>query len=995
MRLRLISFALVLVCFLGSSVLGSVVGTITGKLTDGTTKEPLLGVSVAIQGTTMGAVTDENGVYRIHNVPIGNYTLVLSSMGYTTVEVSNIDVSVGVVTYHDQEMTTRVTELDETIRVTGERPLIIRDQTTSIDIIEKDELLAMPTRGFEDLVGIQNSVVRMNSGSFLQRQRGQRAGKGTGSELILRGGRPSEIAYYVDGFSQQDPLTGISTANINNNAIQEVSVTSGAFSAEYGHVASGIVNVITSSGSDKYHGNVDLVTDQIVGESFDHNYYSADLGGPIPGLEKGYFFISGERRYIADRTPSPRTKEMHEVWGADFGLDELYSENPHRLPSNSLEGWSYQGKLDYSFTPEFKVQLSGNGSIDNWRDYRQEWALNPEHAPRYKDKNLGLNAKITHTLNEDFFYNLSGSYFMTERLAGDGVIFDDLDGYRRQYVWDDGQVSDVVNPEFGEHNLFWTPSEEIIVTRIGDTLYDNWLDTTIVGTDTTFANPLDTIQTLDSLTLDKTSYYPGFTHRKSSYLGLKGDMTYQVNANHTLRAGFDAQRHTLRYYRNLDATKEYEPANNVMVNHYGFDAYGNESDDQGYKNEAKHPINLGVFVEDRLEWRGLIVLAGLRFDYFDYRALKLKVPEAPFLDGQYLDSLDFEDLEPSEKFYRFSPRIGVSFPVSDRTQMHINFGKFFQRPDLNKLYVGYDFLEARVRAGSYYPFPSPALEPEKITQYEVGLSHQLGENVAFDLTAYYKDVQGLTQIFHQTPAFPRAYDVFSNIDFGTIKGLDLALTMKRTRNLRMNIHYTLSYATGTGSFAQSSYIINWSNPKFPPKTTSPLDYDQRHNVSAVFDLRTTAKEGPRVGDYWPLENTSLNVILVAGSGTPYTPSYTYDEATEAAVRPQPRGTINSTSKPWIFNIDLKLEREFSISDFEITPYFWVKNLLDRENIVGVYESTGKPTVTGYLQTDAAQTTIEQSEVEGTMYQEHYELKQFSSANYSNPRMFFLGLRMSF
>ena len=167
-----------------------------------------------------------------------------------------------------------------------------------------------------------------------------------------------------------------------------------------------------------------------------------------------------------------------------------------------------------------------------------------------------------------------------------------------------------------------------------------------------------------------------------------------------------------------------------------------KSDDEGWENETKHPINLGLYIQDRFDWRGLIVNAGVRFDYFDYKALRIRDPHNPFDPDGYLNDgvvdsaqdasglvLDESDLEESEKFTRLSPRIGISFPVSDRTQMHINFGKFFQRPDLRRLYTGYDFFEARILGGSFYPFAMPNLEPEKITQYEIGMNHQLGELV--------------------------------------------------------------------------------------------------------------------------------------------------------------------------------------------------------------------------------------------------------------------------
>lgn len=712
----------------------------------------------------------------------------------------------------------------------------------------------------------------------------------------------------------------------------------------------------TNSGTDEFHGNFEVVSDNIASpfgyDSFDQNWYSGDLSGPIPGLEKGYFFFSGERRYMADREPSIKTKEVFEEFGIDPNNDNL-----QRLPYNSLKGWSYQGKVDYAFTPNFKLQLSGNGSIDRWQEYRHYY-YNPafpqqiKHTPLYEDKNLGLNAKVTHTLNAETFYNLSLSYFDTQRKRGDGVVFDDVEAYDRGFA----------NPEYDNFNLF----------REGNVVVDG-------GTG-------DTIGYVPS-------FWPNYFDRRSSYIGAKGDMTSQLSASHTTKVGFDFQRHTVRYFENLNATQGYA---SERVNRFGFDEDGKVADGDSYVNEAKHPVNLGLYIQDRFEWRGLIISGGLRFDYFDYKALRLKDVTRPF--GPVNDGIiDPEDLEESEKFTRLSPRLGISFPVSDRTQMHINYGIFYQRPDLRRLYNGYDFLEARIGAGSFYPFASPNLKPETITQYEVGVTQQLGDNTAFSVTAYYKDVKDLTQIFHQA-ATPYSYDFYSNTDFGTVKGMDFNLTMRRTRNMSVELRYSLSYATGTGSYANSQYNIAWKNPQGAPKSTNPLDYDQRHSIIGIFDVRTGKGEGPVFGNFRPFENFGWNTVVQLASGVPYTPTQIYDGVTvNAAVQQIPTGGINSARLPWQFSVDMKLERRFRIGGNQLIPYLWIRNLLDRENVVSVYEGTGKPNTSGYLETEEGQLRSESTSAStpGDEFRYRYEYGQNNPKNYANPRMILVGLRLSF
>ena len=978
MKLRIPLMALVFVCVGISLGWGATTGKITGVITDAATGEPVVGVSVLVVGTNLGAQTDADGRYTIINVPVDTYTLRISSVGYSTLEVSNVAVSVDLTTYQSHTLSQQTTDIGQTIRVVAERPLVMEDKTTSVNIVTRDQLLAMPTRGFEQVVGIQNSVVRMNSNADI-RQRGFREATATAPEINLRGGRPSEVAYYVDGFSQQDPLTGISTANINNNAIKEVSVTSGAFSAEYGHVASGIVQVTTNSGTKDYHGNIEVVTDQLAGQlgydAFDQNYYSADLAGPIPGMKDAFFFVSGERRWLGDRQPSIKTYDIY----TDFGLADKM-DNPWRKPNNELGGWSYQGKLDFNLTPNFKLELSGNGSIDRWQQYTHSY-LNPDfleqitYSPRYKDENLGINAKVTHTLSSKAFYNLSGSYYYTSRQRGDGILFDNYAAYNRGFA----------NPEVDQYSLF----------AEGDIVWAADVDTT---------DALEPGDPGDVVLSYAPHLFDDWFDRRSSYIGFKGDINYQITSANTIKAGFDLQRHTLRYFRDYipTYTQGFNPEN---VNYYGFDSTGNTTNGGNFTNKVKHPINLGLYVQDRFEYRGLIVNGGLRFDYFDYktdRVKNLRDPLDPNNTGN--DVMDPGDLEPSEKFYRVSPRVGVSFPISDKSQMHVNYGVFYQRPDLNNLYVNYDFFAARISAGSYLPFSNPNLKPETITQYEIGLTRQLGEVTSFDVTAYYKDVKDLTQIvtIYGSPLSDYQYPVYANQDFGTIKGVDFSLDMRRNHNISMSLKYSLSYADGTGSYTQSQYNIGWKNPDGSPRQTHPLDYDQRHSLIGMFDLRTVKGEGPKLGDMYVLENTGLNVLVQLASGTPYTPTRIYDAITTASVTQEPTGEINSEHMPWTFTVDFKLERTFDFGRYQLVPYLWVRNLLDHENVLSVYEGTGEAGKTGYLtSTEGQAKSTDATELphyhttEGAQYAYRYDLLQNNPSNYSYPRMIMVGLRMSF
>ena len=971
MKPKTIIVACFIACTIAGSVFGAVTGEIRGHVTSVKTGDPLMGVSVLIKGTTMGAKTGSDGSYNILNVPVGTYTLAFSSIGYGKLEVEDVRVSADLVTTEDRQLAEEITATGRVVTVTAKRPLVVMDKTTTVNIVSGEQLKVMPVRGFEQAVSLQNSVVRMlinNDGNV--RLRGQRETVASGGELNLRGGRPSEVAYYVDGFSQQDPLSGISTSNIANNAIKEIEVTSGAFSAEYGHVASGIVNVVTNSGTDEYHGTVDMVTDNVLDKSYDQNFYSMDFGGPVPGTDKAFFFVSGERRWLADRSPSVKTEEFFKEFSLDTNTS-LNLKDLQRLPANSLSGWSAQGKIDIELASSVKLALNCNYSLDRWQEYTHGYLFDYRHCPRYEDVNYGANAKIVHNLDANTYYNLSVSYFLTERINGDGVVFDDPLGYRRYYP-ETGIY--YTNPEWEDLNLFRDPSGPIFASQV---------DTSV-----------KTGEPGDTVLFNAESLFDNYLHRKSYYIGFKGDFNKQAGLYHTLKLGFDFQRHTLRYYENLIPTNK-DGVDSKYVNRYGFDALGTESDNLDYRNDTKHPINFGVYAQDRFDWRGIIINFGLRFDMFDYKALRIRDLGHPLDPGGVtgVEQLDRSDLEDSKTFTRLSPRLGISFPISDRTQFHVNYGKFYQRPDLVNLYVGYDFFEESIARGFYYPFSSPNLEPEKTTQYEAGITHQFGANTAFGITAYYKDVQDLTQIFHQSPAIPTTYDFFANSDYGTIKGIDLNLVTRRANNIRLDLKYTVSWASGTGSYAQTQYNIAWQNPLYPPKTTAPLDYDQRHHIAGVLDLRTGQGEGVKLGDRFPLENMVLNTVVKVASGTPFTQMDVFDNATEVAVNPQPIGSVNGGRLPWVFNIDLKLEKTLKIGRYTAVPYVWIQNLLDQENVAVVYESSGRADVTGWLATEEGRVWAESTKDQNGEYM--YRLKESNPRNYGPPRVVYFGLRMAF
>lgn len=969
-------FAAILIglLLLASFAFGGTTGKLSGTVINTETEKPLAGANVFIEGTRLGAATDLEGNFYILNIPAGRYSVTASSMGYQSVTVRNILITADFTTTYDFELSSKILEAGKEIVIVAERPLIEPDRTSSVRVATAEEIQSLPVRGYRDVVALQSGVVEFQ---YFPGDAHQSDDDTQGGQLQIRGGRPNEVGYWVDGFSQTDPQTGFSTTAINNTAIQEVVMMTGGFSAEYGKIMSGAVNVITKSGSAHYSGSLEAVTDNFINtdvRSTDYNVYASSFGGPIiPGNDRFTFYLSGERRWSGDRSPRWNARDMN---GLYLDLTRSTDTPTYRLRGNSLSGWTYQGKLTFKLSEPITFDAGALGSRDDWREFREVYLFDVNHTPRYLDTNNSFYLKITHTLSRNTFYTAAVNYYQTERKRGDGVYFDDVLGYARES-----------NPSYDVMTLFFNGSGN----GNADSTY-----TDSTGTHTIYREHV----------------WDDYLHRSSSYYGFKADITHQLTTHHQFKAGFDIERNTLRYWRHLfpvDLFHLGDPAvdtnNNGIpdnierayldVDHFGYAFDDPQQNQDSGLDGAKHPITAAIYLQDKIEYEGLVVNAGVRYDYLDVATKRLRSESYP-LDPNHTglsSTLDESDLEPAKIQQKVSPRLGVGFPVSDKTVVHFSYGVFFQQPNLNDLYVSYRYLEHKIQSGGYfYPFGNPNLRPETTTAYEVGFTQELAANVRFDLTAYFKDIKDLVEV-KTIPSFPNNFSSYRNTDFGTVKGIDLNITMRRTHNISANVAYGLMWAIGTGSASLTQRNIAWT-AQDPPKMTAPLDFDQRHKITLNLDYRLSAKSGPMLGGTYPLERAGVNLVFSAASGLPYTPEVPWNEVTLAAVSPTPDGPINSRYGPWTWRVDAKADREFFVKNVGIDVYIWVLNLLNTQNWLDVYASSGIAGNTRWLSTADGQAFL-QSPNYPTNAASYYRLAESDPTRYGIPRQIRIGALLSF
>jgi len=218
-----ILFAFLLLLSLPTFLIAGTTGKIEGVIKDKESGEPLPGVNIIIEGTTMGAATNMQGYYFIINVPVGTYTLTASMMGYHSSTVKNVKVSIDLTSSINFALVSAVLEMGE-VTITAERPLVQKEVTSSLHVATAEDFQNLPITNTQQAVQLTAGV--------------------DGTQF--RGGLGNEVTYLVDGVSINDPMFHTPSANINLVAVQELQVTTGAYNAEYGEAMSGIVNIVTN-----------------------------------------------------------------------------------------------------------------------------------------------------------------------------------------------------------------------------------------------------------------------------------------------------------------------------------------------------------------------------------------------------------------------------------------------------------------------------------------------------------------------------------------------------------------------------------------------------------------------------------------------------------------------------------------------------------------------------------------------------------------------------
>jgi len=709
----------------------------------------------------------------------------------------------------------------------------------------------------------------------------------------VRGGRTYETLYLVDGIPIRHPIYGaVAAFDLNVLSIKEMEMLTGGFSAEYGQAQSGVVNIVTREGGPKLSGELEYKTDNYPRlASFNTDYGAFSVGGPLTGKVK--FFLSGSGELTDTYTKNNKTRGKYRLLGIKF----------HDRQSNSFSGNS---KLTYTLIPGIKLSLSYRRGWSWWSDLNWAWKNLPDSINLNRRTSDQAVLSLTHTVSKTTFYTLHLGRLMSYAHSSiDGMEPPDF------YHW---RVDTIIKPE------------------------TTYVESTWVSKQTSWGWDLDDDGFLD------TGVQQYWSKDKSWIWTAKFDLTSQINPRHLVKYGLELnyedvsycniQYYSSFYFPDRDSTKVPGPWPQYGLYRWVF--------------EHGHPWIGAAYLQDKIELRGLIVNAGLRLDYFN--------PGPTVFDSSYIkqwETVTGMEVEHQKHRLIISPRLGISYPITEQTAMYFNYGKFTQVPELQYIYRD-------PWTGTWCG--NPNLKPQKTIHYEFGFSHQFAPDLAAYIKGFNKDMYDYVGMLRV--GMPPIW-IWVNRGYGRARGIEVELKKRYSHFTSGNFSYTYQNVYGYSSWEFMEYYRGW---EWEPVGTRRLNWDQRHTITASFNV--IVPKGEKLFGVLP-DRWGANLLWRFGSGLPYTPN---DDPLKE----------NLGTRPFTSTTDVRLYKEVGLGKLNLRLFANILNLFNNKNVNWVNPWTGQPWK--YGDADGRSHRI---------YTWRRMLYLRNPAMFGSPRQIKLGIRLSF
>lgn len=964
-------------------------GVLEGKVTDQDGK-PLRGAKVLVIGPSKtGAIVKKpDGYYVVPNLEAGTYEVTASFLGkgkltkeirISADQTLTINFELG-----DKSVTT------EKVVVTASR--IDKTKVGAVNVITQEDRDVVPTNSVNSFVAI-SAGVQSGGGGFQ-----------------VRGSRADQTVQKVDGMETSSAFTGgAGRMGVNNyptvsaDATEEIQVNSGGQSAEHGGTLAGVINTTLKTGNTErfegffnYRTNIEaLYGYQKSGLEFYEeagSYYPVEtgeglklqsnglnqfefgFGGPL-GFLNSTFYLSGNNVFVEHAnslfSSGGEYNSSYRSNGSQYKVLDPDGNNIGLMDNNNLWRKNITARMKVNLSDELNIVLGGTWGNTNLEQGSWSWLYStdeyngiPENIAKQNVTNqdvLNVQTKLTHILKDiNASYELSFKYsenndFTTRRKGNeDPGYFDGFDIY-------DLQDNYAVDPN------------TLVITDSADTkndFYQEFVDPAGRSRDSSNIMPIPLNNPFSGYVEgypERTTNNPygienvfwrhntmGYEFREGTWFQVDGnyDQIFSIgDFSHKIKTGFEFRQYSIQRHNQTRPNQPLESTTDVYSDKYP-NIYLTDKSIESLYNTPKTPNSFGVFVQDQIRFKGLVITPGFRLDYFnsDSRARKISsldvTEEEKILGFTPISEINNDTLfKDATAKYMFSPRFNITYPISEEpgesSNFSFNYGIYYKMPALNPIFDNFNLNKPTTgRVGD------PDIEPEQTRTLQVAFEQEYNSEFYFKASAYFKDIYNELGVIAVKVA-PTPFYLTAVTEYAFNRGIEFEVSKRLSDNYSFKLNYTLSSSKGTADGISSNFgltpdrsIIDTTIYPFPVDLY-PMNRDIRHQINMNLSFFLGKEEGPSIGGIYPFEDMTFGTQTNFRSGLPYT---IVDDAGQEI------GEKNSERGPIYWQTDLRINKKLRIGEMmewfgeetTIDLYLDIQNVFNLRDAVGYYNSNRSP-----------------------------------------------------
>jgi outer membrane receptor for ferrienterochelin and colicin len=994
-------------------------GKIEGRVRD-QAGAPIANAQVFVVGTAFNSLTNPQGYYFFNNVPAGTISVRAAFIGYKSTQVDGVKVLAGQTGTVDIQLEQTAVEIQEITVVSQTQPLVPRDEVTTKQRIDGSVADNLPVDRINDVLALQPGVTVDGAG-----QLSVRGGRNFETATYVDG-VPVQAGYRGEAGPGGFGGSAGTSLSISTGGFEEASVTTGSSSAEFGNAKSGIISIVTKTGGSEYQGSLGIESDEPFGvnNGIGFNRIEGGFSGPLASrltfalsgvlegqraLEDGMnsqdvpiFLQAGidtvinqvsvlednedtpvDERLTADTTAVPIHNYAISRGNCDqfAGAGEAGLSGPDadavramrdnygfdcngvRRPATARTLYSLNGKLNYTYGTGSRVSFSlaqsrfhghsnqfpvtyvnslSTGTLRGFSNRSRLAVLNwTQNLSKSAERALALDVSLSYQQDRTINSPLTIESDLSTRDPFMGFIMGGLDF---DYDFDNFPLNQQLIDNIRRNSGRITPidvnngSQYNMIDELRNNAYGlygtylNFLNTNDGGTWAMGESGRYTVASAS--TPIRVSLY-----KEHRYIG-KATLDWQADRYNRVKLGGEFTRYDLSNYSFR------------LTDKFFSDAF------------IEKPVRWNAFVEDRLDLGDVVVVGGLRYDWYDSRASRPFGTDSAgnsYFFPRVSTMPGFDPANPTALFVRdqshgyLSPHVQVSFPVTDRTNFRLSYSHQVQAPDFGLLLGGINIDLGNTNTNQVY---GSDLDFGKTIAFEFGIRHAFSDDMVLDVAAYNKDIVSdpaarLVSLFDPAQGRDNDFRILTNLDFGNVRGLDVRLDRRFGNYFNGTIAYAYQQAKNTGSdpFTYVNYgsrIVNQvggnNGAQPPPQGILPTDDSRPHALTGAFSvtLPEDFRQGTVMGSI--LSNVSVFSTFRYTSGTAYTKCGISNEelsilSIENCVRLFPEG-LNTQRLPAFKELNARFTKGFALGGLDLTGYLDVRNLLNFRNVLQVFAVNG-------------------------------------------------------